>query len=520
MADIVLVNPRFEVSYWGLEYALPLLGKKANVPVASLPLLAAVTPSQHEVTIVDENVEPIDFERLANADIVGVTGMSVQRSRMREILEQLKDRRPFTVVGGAWVTVQEDYFDDVADAIFIGEAETTWPQFLDEWERGCHQFRYEQAERTDMTTVPPPRLDLLRMKDYLFGSIQFSRGCPYECEFCDIIVTFGRRPRYKTAEQILAELDNLRKQNITISFIVDDNVIANKKAVKRLLSHVIQWQRERRYPMTFFTEASIDLAEDEELMRLMGEANIQFVFIGIESPNEASLLETKKFQNVREKQGTLLDRVHKIQQHGIEVWCGMILGFDNDDNSIFDSQIDFVREARISFAMIGMLHAIPKTPLHARLRKEGRLDEADRPAFGTNVIPLRMPREELRDGFVRVMHELYAVEPYFQRVESLHLGGFKYPIHRNPFWRKHRFVRLYRRGLLFVGFLYLYWRLMRGVPERHLRAEYRRRIWRLMKGGRNPGLLITYVMKCAIHYHYHTLERQMAQSPEAAINVF
>ena len=207
MADIVLINPKFEVSYWGMEHALPLFGKRANLPVAALPLLAALTPAEHTVTLIDENVEPIDFDRCARADLVGVTGMSVQRFRMREILAELKRRGVFTVVGGAYVTVQEDYFEGLADAIFIGEAEETWPQFLREWPQGLHQYRYEQAEKTDMTTVPTPRFDLLKSKHYAFGWVQFTRGCPFQCEFCDIIVTFGRRPRIKTADQVIAELD-------------------------------------------------------------------------------------------------------------------------------------------------------------------------------------------------------------------------------------------------------------------------------------------------------------------------
>jgi radical SAM superfamily enzyme YgiQ (UPF0313 family) len=184
MAKIVLINPRFEVSYWGLEHALPILGKRANLPVAALPLLAALTPAGHTVTLVDENVEAIDYEQVARADIVGVTGMSVQRFRMREILSELKVRGLFTVVGGPWVSVQEDYFGDLVDVLFIGEAEETWPQFLRDWEQGRSQSRYEQSEKTDMTRVPTPRFDLLKMRHYLFGSVQFWRGCPFQCEFC------------------------------------------------------------------------------------------------------------------------------------------------------------------------------------------------------------------------------------------------------------------------------------------------------------------------------------------------
>jgi len=311
MADIVLISPRFEPSFWGLEYALPLLGKRATLPVAALPLLAALTPAGHSVTLIDENVEAIDFARVARADVVGLTGMVVQRARMREILTELKARDVFTAVGGPWVSVRADYFGDLADVVFVGEAEQTWPQFLGDWARGRHRRRYEQAERTDMATVPTPRFDLLKMGHYAFGSVQFSRGCPFQCEFCDIIVTFGRRPRLKTVPQVIAELDALRARGIDTAFIVDDNLIGNKRAVKGLLHALVAYQESRGYPFEFFTEASLDLAEDGELLGLMVDAGITSVFVGIESPNEASLRETKKFQNIREG-GTLLDKVHRI----------------------------------------------------------------------------------------------------------------------------------------------------------------------------------------------------------------
>ena len=263
MADIVLINPRFEISFWGLEHALPLLGKRANMPVAALPLIAALTPSRHTVTIIDENVETIDFNRCAKADIVGVTGMIVQRRRMREILTELRKRNCYAVVGGPWVSVSESYFDNLADVIFIGEAEETWPEFLDDWEEGRPKRRYEQEEKTDLAKVPPPRLDLLKMSKYAFGSVQFTRGCPFTCDFCDIIVIFGRRPRLKTHEQIIAELEALRAQKLHFVFIVDDNIIGNKKAIKDILHHVIAWQKANGYPLMFVTEASIDLADEE-----------------------------------------------------------------------------------------------------------------------------------------------------------------------------------------------------------------------------------------------------------------
>src|SRR5437660_1170488 len=296
MADIVLINPRFEVSFWGLEHALPFIGKSAALPVAALPLLAALTPARHRLTIIDENVEPIDFARCARADIVGVTGMVVQRVRMREILSELKRRGAFTVVGGPWASVSEDYFGDLAAVVFVGEAEETWPRFLEDWQAGRAAARYGQAEKTDMTRVPAPRFDLLKMRRYAFGTVQFSRGCPFTCEFCDIIVVYGRRPRFKTKTQVIAELDALLKHRVEHAFLVDDNLVGNKKAIKEVLKAVIEWQETHGYPMSFLAEASLDLADDAELMRMMVEANIVVVFVGIESPNEASLRETKKLQ--------------------------------------------------------------------------------------------------------------------------------------------------------------------------------------------------------------------------------
>jgi radical SAM superfamily enzyme YgiQ (UPF0313 family) len=521
MADIVLINPRFEVSFWGLEFALPYFGKRANLPIACLPLLAALTPGEHHITLMDENVQPLDFDRIARADIVGVTGMSVQRFRMTEVLQELKARGAFTVVGGPWVTVQEDYFGDLADVIFIGEAEETWPQFLREWQAGSHQARYEQAEKTDMSKVPCPRYDLLPASHYLFGTMQFSRGCPFQCEFCDIIVTFGRRPRLKTTPQVITELEALRRAGLDVTFIVDDNLIGNKKAVKTLLRDVADWQRKNGYPLSFFTEASLDLAEDDELIQLMIEANIQCVFIGIESPNEESLKETKKLQNVREKGGTILDKVHHIQRQGLEIWCGMIVGFDHDGPDIFDQQVEFLRRARIVHAMVGMLSAIPKTPLHARLAEEGRLDWDDRPEYGTNVIPLHMSREELSDGYVRVMQELYEPGAYFDRVDSLFLDPVFHPgAVQRGYWRGHLWTRLKSQTWNAVRAAVVYYRLLHGVPDRGLREEYRRRmrnVWRLK---RDPYYMFVYALKCAVHFHYHKMVERMTQRERALVNSF
>ncbi len=415
--------------------------------------------------------------------------------------------------------MQEDYFEGLADVIFVGEAETTWPQFLEEWAQGRHQHRYEQPERTDMTQVPVPRYDLLKTKDYLFGSIQFTRGCPFQCEFCDIIVTFGRRPRLKTSAQVIAELEAMRKQHLHIAFIVDDNLIGNKIAVKKLLRDVAAWQAAEGYPFTFFTEASLNLAEDDELMQLMVAANIVVVFIGIESPNEESLRETKKYQNVR-KGPTIVDRVRKVQDSGLEVWCGMIVGFDHDDTRIFKAQREFIRQTDIMHAMVGMLSAIPKTPLYARLKNEGRLDLEDEQEFGTNVIPLGMTRDELRDGYVGLMRDLYDADFYFERLENLYLTrGFDFARTRNEYWRRHPWTKRKSQSVDAMRAIGLFLRLMMNVPDPELRQIYRRRMTTMLRRRPDPNVLFICVLKCAMHYHHYTMSRQMVEQRKL-VNTF
>ncbi len=369
--------------------------------------------------------------------------------------------------------------------------------------------------------MPTPRFDLLKMRHYAFGSVQFTRGCPFQCEFCDIIVTFGRRPRIKTTTQIIAELEAIRAQKMRIVFIVDDNLIGNKKAIKDVLREVIAWQHANGYPLVFFTEASIDLADDAELMDLMVEANIIAVFIGIESPNEASLRETKKYQNVRQG-GTMLEKIHRIQDAGMEVWCGMIIGFDNDDSTVFDAQIQFIQDARIAFSMTGMLWAIPKTPLYDRLATEGRLDLTEPPEYGTNVIPLKIGRDELREGYKRVMTELYETEPYFDRLEALYLGENKLVMGRgrSRYWKRHPIKRLRSESLWLLQSIGLFLRLMNGVPEAHLRREYRKRLWRFLKVRRNPAHLLFYVIHLAQHYHAYTMAQQMASGRSRIYNSY
>ena len=515
MANIVLINPRFNPSYWGMNYALPFLNAKAVLPVINLPLLAALTPPGHDVTIIDENVQPIDYDLCARADIVGITGMNVQRIRMREILDELKTRGVFTIIGGPWITVYPDDFGDVPDAIFIGEAEETWPRFLEEWAEGRHARRYEQAGKTDMATVPPPRFDLMPMGRYVTGSVQISRGCPFTCEFCDIIVVFGRRPRVKTLPQVIAELEGLVAAGKSSAFIVDDNLIGNKKAVKEVLRAVIAWQEANGFPLSFLTEASIDLAEDDELLELMVEANIQEVFVGIESPNEDALRETKKIQNLTDRHGSLLDKVHHIQSKGIEVWCGMIVGFDTDDSGVFALQRRFLQAARIPLAMVNVLTAIPRTPLFARLEKEGRLDQSgylgNSGVVSTNVIPKRIGRQELCDGYVKLMRDLYAPDAYFARMDAHFLNDKPIPPTARTRWLR-RHPRQWLKSLpMAVGeIVYIATRMMQTIPDPALRREYRKRLWHVVRRRPTLRLLRAYVVGCAFHYHFTCLIDQMA----------
>jgi radical SAM superfamily enzyme YgiQ (UPF0313 family) len=516
VVDIVLINPRFELSFWGLEHCMQLFGKRANLPVACLALLAALVPNHHQVTLLDENVEDIDFDRLGQADLVCLTGMSIQGRRLVEILQECRSRGVLTVVGGPMATVEPGVLEEFADVVFVGEADETWPQFLREWEEGRHQRRYEQREKTDLTRLPLPRIDLLKADRYMFGSLQISRGCPFTCEFCDIIVTFGRRPRLKTSDQVLAELEAFQRAGLGIIFVVDDNLIGNKKAIKPVLREIIRWQQERAYPLTLFTEASLDLAEDEELMELMGLANFQNVFIGIETPNEASLLETKKYQNVRPKAGTLLERVHRVRLHGIDVWCGMIVGFDHDDPSIFEVIPKFLAEVRISAALIGMLHAIPTTPLYDRLRAAGRLnDDEAREHYGTNVIPLGMSREELRDGFIRMMQACYSADAYFQRLDAQFIDEkFKFTLHELPYWKSHRWAWVKRCFFNYVKFAVVASRLLR-LDDGTLRSRYRQQLLRVLRvRWGEPHILFIYALKVTSHYHFAAIARALRKARE------
>lgn len=414
--SICLINPRSRPSYWTADYAMPFygLGRKLKYSMANGALIsvAALVPEGHEVVLLDENVEPIEFEALRRFDVIGVTGMVVQAERMCEILRRLRELPAVVVVGGPLVTVSEGTFDGLCDVRFIGEAEETWPVFLDALASGATtETRYEQVEKTDMARVPVPRFDLLKRGAYGTAPVQFSRGCPFLCEFCDIITIFGRRPRTKRPEQVLAELDAVLAAGFRGCFLVDDNFIGNKVEAKRLLPHIIDWQEAHGFPLTFTTEASVNLANDAELIDLMVRANFQNVFVGIETPREASLKETRKNQNVHGD--PLLAKLERIRAGGLGVSGGFIVGFDNDDERIFDEQFEFIQSSGIATLSISLLTPLPTTPLYERLRAEGRLDFSDPELI---YIPKQMTREQLKAGFRGLLNRVFDVEAYFDRV--------------------------------------------------------------------------------------------------------
>jgi radical SAM superfamily enzyme YgiQ (UPF0313 family) len=416
---ICLIAPRNPESFWTFDRILPSLNKKCVFPNLSLPTVAGITPREHDVILMDENVEPVDFD--VDADVIGLTGYVVHKRRIFELAAEFKRRGKFVVAGGPLASLCPEELRDKVDVLFIDEAEYTWPQFLREYAAGTWQREYRQDEKPSMHDSPLPRFDLLKIDQYRSMTIQFTRGCPFTCEFCDIIVMYGRRPRAKTVDQVMAEVREIHRLGARNIFVVDDNFIGNKREAKQLLQAIIEWQRAHDYPIEFMTEVSLNVSQDDELLRLMRQANFTTIFIGIESPRAASLEETKKNQNLR---GDLLDSVHRIQRAGLEVMAGMIVGFDHDDPAIFDEQFRFIQDARIPVSMTGMLNALPKTPLHKRLKDAGRLvaESVGDQFILTNIIPKGMSSAELYAGYKRLLERLYSHRNYRRRVMQLILN--------------------------------------------------------------------------------------------------
>ena len=416
---LLLVNPRFSESFWSFKWAIDeiLPGVRAINPPLGLATLAALSPADWEITIIDENVETVPFAPAV--DLIGVCGMGVQFQRQEELLRFYRSRGYYVVAGGSYASLCPERFKGLADVVVAGEAERIWPQFCTDFSTGVPQALYQETETIALTESPTPKFSLLKLESYSWASLQFSRGCPYRCEFCDIIVMFGRRPRVKSLDQVGSELDALRVSGVRRVFFVDDNLIGNRPKAKELLAFLAEYQARHDYYFSFGTEATLNLARDAELVRLMVAAGFSWVFIGIETTDEESLKETKKTQNVG---GDILAEVRRLYTNGIDVLAGFIVGFDNDTLATFDRQREFIMESGIQSAMIGLLHAMPRTPLHERLQKEGRLrtlaDDCDNTVAGTNVVPKRMEYETMVERFKLLYRDLLTDRAIGERIRN------------------------------------------------------------------------------------------------------
>jgi radical SAM superfamily enzyme YgiQ (UPF0313 family) len=422
--NALLVYPRFPLSYWGFQYALELTGKRSAMPPLGLLTVAAMFPDHWRLRLVDLNVAELTDEDLDWADLVLTSTMVVQRLSLREVIARCNRAGKPVGVGGPHPTSFHSEIPD-ADYYLLDEVEESFPRFLADWEAGRAQRIYRPDSKPAITQAPVPRFDLLDLGAYASMALQFSRGCPFDCEFCDITKLFGRLPRTKSNEQMIAELDRLYEIGWRGPvFLVDDNFIGNKREALRLLPEVTAWQRARGYPFELFTEASVNLAKLEPLMDAMVEAGFSMVFLGIESPNPEALKRTKKTQNVdKADDHYLLHAVRTLQRKGLEVSGGFILGLDGDGPEVFDAQVEFIQEAGIPRAMVGLLTAIRGTDLYDRLAAEGRLlgeSSGNNVEITLNFRP-QLDSQVLIDGYRRVLSTLYdpGLRSYFARCWTL-----------------------------------------------------------------------------------------------------
>jgi len=422
---ILLLSPAFPDTFWSFKHALRFIRRRAASPPLGLLTVAAMLPREWEKRLVDLNVARLTDEDLAWADYAFVGGMVVQRNSARDVIARCKAAGVPVVAGGPLFSAEHADFPEV-DHFVLNEAELTLRPFLDDLARGCARRVYASDEHADLRATPVPLWELLNFKRYASMSVQFCRGCPYDCEFCNVTAMLGHRPRTKTTAQVIAELDALYERGWRGSvFFVDDNLIGNKRLVKaELLPALIEWQRRRRH-IPFNSQVSMNLADDAELLRLMAAAGFDNVFVGIETPDEDALAACNKKQNLGRD---LIEDVKRIQRAGIEVNAGFIVGFDSDTPSTFQRQIEFIQKSGIVTAMVGMLQAPAGTRLYDRMKREGRLTgemTGDNVDGTTNLIP-SMGLESLREHYQALLRHLYAPKQYYRRVRTF-LREFKTP---------------------------------------------------------------------------------------------
>jgi radical SAM superfamily enzyme YgiQ (UPF0313 family) len=505
---ILFVNPRFPRSLWGFQGMHDIVGVKCGQAPLGLATVAGLTPREFPVELQDENVEPINFD--TDADIVAIGCWSPQYLRSQELALEFRRRGKTVVVGGPYPTLcPERFVDGTFDVVFDGETEYTWPEFCQDLLAGKPKPVYKQIGNIDMQKSPVPRFDLIRKGDYLYYFIQTTRGCPFACEFCDIIVTDGRVPRLKSIPQVLKEIETVAALGGKYISFSDANLIGNQKYAEQLLEALGDFSRKNNYPIQFSAEMTITVAERPRLLELLREANFTSIFVGIESPRIDSLMESKKRQNAHRP---LLDSIRLIQSHNLLIVAGMIVGFDHDDHRIFEEQFDFLMEAGIPFTTCGVLTAIEKTPLHARLQKEGRLlpyDSATVLGHGAadlNFTPKLMTVDEVQRGYNWLIRSLYRYDNYGARIMQA----------MRPF--QQRSERQKRAaGRVDWSLARIVWKVVRYfllTTDRVRRQAFIRAIRGSMEGYWSSEKLVDAISYMIVHKHFHEYVTEVHGNPE------